>query len=345
MKNLHQTFLTNMKDRLLLERRSKRSGAPTMINPLQVNVENTQGRGSAGFRHADLVGASMATEVLNRQRKSGQVFPNIDAGITEITSGAPTAPHQKQLDLGVHGARKAYTLTADTVAPRSEADTVRYSFSTKNASTNNNTHGIRDDGHVITHVWNPESSSWHDMKHELEYGQGYKSWIRRNRTTEGKAREETAEMLLKGEALNKLATLPRRTTWGQVKKMWGEELTGKLANPDTHFVNYDREAKNFSVVRIGDLHDDTPLTLSFAKRNPESDRKASSDNSIRFNMRRLMEHQRVNQRGGHGLSSAGLLDYFTQRHRDSLQASKKEVKEWVCSFLRSKNYLTGEDQS
>lgn len=315
---------------------AEKQGVEYVPKTVKIPSDTTLGAGTSGFKHSDFVGADLATAVLGRQRKSGQVNPDFPDEITHITPHAPTAPHQRQLDLGQHGARKPFILHPDDAAPRSEADTVRFGFATKNSSTNNNTHGIKDDGYIRTTIWDSASNSWKEKTHELEYGQGRKQWIRRYKTIGGIPHEETSEMQLKGDALKKLQDLPRATTLGAVKARWGPELTAKLISPDTHFLNRDHTTGSFSVVRIGDLHDDTPISLSFAKRSAEHDRAASEDNSIKFNMGKVMRHQQANGIGGHALNADQVLDYFQELHRRELAAPKQEIKEWIYSHLISR---------
>jgi hypothetical protein len=368
MDNLLKTFLTDLKDRLnytiseclteqtknvavfstsaeLHAHRLKLGWKPdksgNLVPPPKTKIKTTRvmdstttqqikSRGESGFNHANAIGAHLGTAVLKTHRSSGQQEHQGFEGVHEIVTDEPTGPHQKKIYFGERKARVPFQLHADLAAPRHENDTARYSYTTSIASKNG------ADGVIKTHIWDHGSSSWKTMSHELEYGQGSKQWIRRNVTSGGVAKQANELQLARGKALDELVPLGKITTWGEVKAKWGKDTTEKIAGLDTHLIHFNRGTSRFSVVRIRDMHDNTPLRIHRENRSAEKDRKSSVDSYLGFDVGKLMEFQQRRGVGKHDLTADEVLQHFTDLHRSTLQ---QPIKEWVCSYLRDRGII------
>ena len=359
MKNIVEDILTELKHRLscTVEQCLTEQGFPLRLAAFRIaqgwtqdsqgnpvpppkkkpikNAKRTRGVGTAGFEHAEQVSSRLGTAVLQAQIRSGQELSGDWKGKRQITIDTPTAEDQKQLDFGVHGARKKLVLDADAGDRRSDQDTTRYGYTTSIASANG------DDGVIKTHIWDDGSKSWKEMSHGLEYAQGTKQWIRRNVTLGGKPKPQTEAQKTKEDALKAVVGLGKTATWKAIRDVWGPDTTAKVASPDTHLVHFD--GKGFSVVRIGDLHDATPIDIKTTNRKAEVNkegkiiRNASTDVSLDLHIPTVMAHQRSKQIGRHDLTADQVLEYFGELHRTKLQQDKQQpIKEWVCSRLRDR---------
>lgn len=324
---------------------NKKNKEKTMSAPFDPSLPKIS-KGNAGFIHSDTIGAVLSTAVLTRQRSSGQK-DFLDSAVKEITAKDPSGPHQMKIYFGEKGkGRKPFELKADTDAPRSSTDTLRYSFGTKHAAVNNNRGGLKEDGALTTHVWH--ENGWKSMTHDLEYAQGNKQLLRAYVSTGTRKRKTDEQRGFKRQQLDvlKQKNIKGKTTWGTVIEALGQDNAKKLFNHDTHIVNHDLNLGTFSAVKIGDIHPDTPIYVGSEKRNVAQKGKVLQPRAgtediptIEIRTKEFMEFNASKGIGTHRRTADQFLEHFANLHSKNIESSKKEIKEWVYSSLLNRGIV------
>ena len=354
--NEHILFYTN---NIIMEDIISVDTPGAKIQKVENKERESTGKGRLGFIHAELTGAALGTEVLRRQRQSGQKLEGYE-GIEELTHSGDFIPHtevkpnqrkivfektKQKIDGKVKSRRSPFILQADTEAPRSETDTARFTFKTKHPSSNNKVHGIQDDLQIDTHLFDKESGTWKSMTHNFEMMQGNKSLLRVYISKGPRSKPLDPVRASKKEALEKLRD-KKVGTWGELKGILGEESLHKLFDPNSHMLHRNSETGTLSAIKISDIHDDAPINVGIEKRPNRTgtagegvkQKRAETEAMpiVSVDSSAFMRHHQERGIGMHNFSPQQLLDQLQSTHKSSLEP-KKEINEWLNTKLTQFN--------